>query len=110
MKLSTCNILSRERSAKRWMFGLGVCVYNLLIFFSLNLKGVLGTLIGGYAYLKRRESSQNEPTVRADGAPKQTSTMMLEMGSKLLQSRAPTGESYLILYLALIYFTYDIRN
>lgn len=42
-----------------------------------------------YVYKKRRETRQNEPFVRADGAPKAFSTKMLEMGSKLMQSKAP---------------------
>lgn len=54
-----------------------------------------------YAYKKRRESSQNEPFVRADGTPKHFSTKMLEIGSKILQRKDPLKGIFFIQFLTL---------
>jgi hypothetical protein len=112
MKNSACNCFSRDPSvhSRRFSLGLGMIFFLFTQNFSHSLSGTLAVLVGTYAFLKRRESSQNEPTIRADGGPKQTSTMMLEMGSKLLQSRKPTGTSFyhkviLSYYSQLLFFS-----
>ena len=58
-----------------------------------------GALTGMYAYKKRRETSQTEPFVRADGTPKHFSTKMQEMGSKILQRKDPLKGILKIMFL-----------
>lgn len=66
----------------------------MMRFFNANKKlsgGLLGTAaaLSGYIYLSRRESSQVEPVIRPDGDPKDIKTILLETGSKVMQSKAP---------------------
>lgn len=45
--------------------------------------------VAAYVYMSRYNSSQVEPAIRPEGGPKDMTTILLEAGSKLLQSNEP---------------------
>lgn len=70
----------------------------MLRFFASNKKvtgGILATTaaITASIYKSRRDSSQVEPTIRPEGDPKDTTTLLLETGSKVLQSNEPLKDT-----------------